>query len=917
MPVQELHLDADRDREMDRDRDKDRDHDLSEKSDRADRALSKQKPSSSQKTKDLSHVPCKFFKVGACTAGSSCPFSHVVAEPGQKEVCAWFVKGNCKFGHKCALAHILPGQGLAMDRKNKKAAQAAAATAAAAEKGMAGSKEASKEALSRVSAARKRDMHLNTSVTGHGTAHGSGSAVHGGSGRNALLAGGSTAPTRLLASSSTSTPTRPPINMPLKAPISPSVPAPPLKDTDFASFAALDEMEGVDLPQGQGITDYDAKDEREHSMPSDVATSTNATRSDVVRVADASQSARREPKPPSPVPLPTSAPRPSAPPATTDFGPIGSPPSAARSNGLLASRKVAGTISPGTSPRSNGGAAFLHQSMNHDMSLSPSARNTGPQPFLPSSPFSAPVAQSIFLSSSLTTGDAGASLGFMGGMTGRDGSGLGAFSAGGMATSLGTGMTLLGGNGNTFDDFNVRTAKAGNRVGRPTGVPEQAAGEDDLEGLIPSSLSDLLTPEERRRRMSRSSQQKPHLQPHAPGAPMPTPRPPVTGDSPASATLLGHRYSRSVPAPSLLGDVKSIWADTGTSPQKGMTTITNDSNGLLTPNTQPMLNGGGNLLTDDMGLSMSMGSSSSIGAHMNMNISPSNASAAFLPGLHHHYLKAKQQAQVGVVGGPTAAASSRSSTAMGIGGSANLARNVRTTSGPIFPGMGTSATTAGSLAGGNVGIHTHGGAVHTYRTTPSPFDLTQPQHQHHHNTSNRALGAMGVGPAGIDDSLSNNHYLSSPSARALQAHAPGQSLPQGLAAGLSRIHALPPLPNLASPGTKMNIDVSGSSDIHASGLYGEWKGPASPAPNMVGGALMTSTTMMGGPPGIVNNKSNSSNHEDPNLLRMSITRAGSSSGTSGSNPSPPGLARGGPRYPVSGGGPSRLVADDDQLFDME
>jgi len=39
----------------------------------------------------------------------------------------------------------------------------------------------------------------------------------------------------------------------------------------------------------------------------------------------------------------------------------------------------------------------------------------------------------------------------------------------------------------------------------------------------------------------------------------------------------------------------------------------------------------------------------------------------------------------------------------------------------------------------------------------------------------------------------------SPSARALQAHAPGQSLPQGLAAGYSRIHALPPPPMIPSP----------------------------------------------------------------------------------------------------------------------
>jgi hypothetical protein len=73
--------------------------------------------------KDLSHVPCKFFKAGSCTVGATCPFSHTSVEPGQKGVCTWFVKGGCKFGHKCALAHILPGQSMAMDRKNKKAAQ--------------------------------------------------------------------------------------------------------------------------------------------------------------------------------------------------------------------------------------------------------------------------------------------------------------------------------------------------------------------------------------------------------------------------------------------------------------------------------------------------------------------------------------------------------------------------------------------------------------------------------------------------------------------------------------------------------------------------------------------------------------------------------------------------------------------------
>lgn len=46
---------------------------------------------------------------------------------------------------------------------------------------------------------------------------------------------------------------------------------------------------------------------------------------------------------------------------------------------------------------------------------------------------------------------------------------------------------------------------------------------------------------------------------------------------------------------------------------------------------------------------------------------------------------------------------------------------------------------------------------------------------------------------------SDNRHGMSPSALALQQHAPGQSLPQGLAAGYSRIHALPPPPAIPSP----------------------------------------------------------------------------------------------------------------------
>ncbi|SJM86308.1 uncharacterized protein ZBIST_2789 [Zygosaccharomyces bailii] len=57
--------------------------------------------------KNYSHVPCKFYRQGACQAGQSCPFSHSLdALVGDQTPCEYFKKGNCKFGSKCANAHI-------------------------------------------------------------------------------------------------------------------------------------------------------------------------------------------------------------------------------------------------------------------------------------------------------------------------------------------------------------------------------------------------------------------------------------------------------------------------------------------------------------------------------------------------------------------------------------------------------------------------------------------------------------------------------------------------------------------------------------------------------------------------------------------------------------------------------------------
>lgn len=63
-----------------------------------------------QQQKDYSHVPCKFFKMGNCQAGPSCPFSHSpdIINSANNLPCKYFAKGNCKFGNKCVNAHILP-----------------------------------------------------------------------------------------------------------------------------------------------------------------------------------------------------------------------------------------------------------------------------------------------------------------------------------------------------------------------------------------------------------------------------------------------------------------------------------------------------------------------------------------------------------------------------------------------------------------------------------------------------------------------------------------------------------------------------------------------------------------------------------------------------------------------------------------
>ncbi|KAJ6583109.1 hypothetical protein DFH09DRAFT_978939 [Mycena vulgaris] len=596
------------------------------------------KKSAASKAKDLSHVPCKFYKVGSCTAGSSCPFSHSLVEPGgQKDVCAWFVKGNCKFGHKCALAHVLPGQTMAMDRKNKKAAQIAAGGAKSGDgKGRGGS---------------KRDGGNNN--------------------RNPLLVGGSTAPTRAR-----------PMNMPLKATISPSAPAPPLKDTDFASFGALDET--TQLP----------------TAPARNKSPDSAT------------------KPPSPT-IPVSAPRrPSmtGTPPGKDFGPIGSPPSSATSPSRMHS---------GTPPTQSNG-------------------------FLSTSPFSAPGTQSVFLG----YGESGrkvmaASLGAgPGGWNGNGNHGSSSPLRGSLLSA-----SRMNGRANGEYDISVEYEEYGAKARRKTRGEALEDSNEDLEDFLPSSLTDLLTPEERSRRMSRSnSGQSPGVggfessSPHRHGLGVPL------GPN-AGAGGGGHRYSRSVPAPSLLGgDLKSIWsADQGGAPPSNPPGL--PSSPMRGPSSYSSASGFGGREFD--GAPSSFVDDGSMNGMRNIpSLSPSNASAAFLPGIHHYIAQNKQQ-------------------------------GARTTNNPASNVNGMFSSNA---------AHPQGppGIAHYLQSGPAG-----PSGAHNAHALNNSGGSPYVRPNPIPGAGAGDSHILSPNARALQAHAPGQSLPQGLAAGYSRIHALPPLPPAA------------------------------------------------------------------------------------------------------------------------
>ena len=759
---------------------------------------------------------------------------------------------------------------MAMDRKNKKAAQSAVAATATTGPG------AEKAARSGVRAP-KREL-----ATGG----------NGASGRLSLLAGGSTAPTRIMSpgSSGSTSSGRPPMNMPLKATISPSAPAPPLKDTDFTSFAALDKMDSFHLS----------------SSSQQVYRSEGASEEARTPEADLSKVGATD------VPVVTpSAPRLSMNNVTNDFGPIGSPPNYRSPVGTHTSpsRANGSTFSPGPSPHLN------------RVNTSSSPNN------LSASPFSAPVGQSTFASPQYTaTGGIAASLGSGIMMSGRKwgdapeaAASVGASSFSGLfsshlSSSVTNQRTINGPGVHGEYDINVEYDEfgGGRRPPKLSRGTEIAVEDEDLEDFLPSSLNDLLTSEERSRRMSRSNSGQGSGTGHLASA-LVAATSNESNTPPVGNGNIGHRYSRSVPAPTLLGDIKSIWADTGAQPMPTSPPSFPTHRGTPSASYSSRFDSmGANSHGEEFGLSMSVGSAgtpSSFGM-----ISPSNASAAFLPGLHHHYLNAKaKQAQA------------QQQAQLGHGG---IGRTLRGASNPLFTGANAGGISNSSMTNnylqplGGLGLpssasnssafhtHTHGNTQTTYRTTPSPFDLTQSIHQPQPQTSRPIPSTHNNSHSGADDPLLAPHLIS-PSSRALQAHTPGQSLPQGLAAGYSRIHALPPVNNTFSPPTSGSF-ISGSSSGAAAA-----SGHEAPFNDWANTNKIQPTITVQGPI----EAGGLGSGLDSVFSRLSYPTSAS---RAGNNPPPPGLTRNinGSRYPQQPSVLSPLsrpagIRDDDDLFDMD
>ncbi|KDE09509.1 hypothetical protein MVLG_00408 [Microbotryum lychnidis-dioicae p1A1 Lamole] len=410
-------------------------------------------PGSDKKTskaKDLSHVRCRFFAAGSCTAGAACSFSHEVVAPGTaKPVCKFFTQGNCKFAHKCALAHILPGQPISFDRKNKRAAQSALRDA-----------QAHAQMQAHASSADVVDPSTSPSATSSSTAIGSSptqlpssglAKIFQSSGSTAQpwdmgakswsrVAGTTTSPQQSSAVMSTSPGSRwPPESEEGMSTTSSAMPATSADPTAAASSQLSSPgSTAIFISAPSGLSQMSAK----------LANPSNNARSSVAVQVMLGQQARRM----SSTSESLSPPRPAEPShARGDFGMGMSPPLAMQSSSSIGAGTGAPTHSIfGTSPFS-GGSRALFMPSSYDSNEDSSARSPPPRGGI--------MAEQMRCNSSRNGGNL---------------FGIGASNSFGLEDNAEDGD-----DDETNDVFNS-------------------------EGFLPSSLNELLTPDEVRRRASRA-----------------------------------------------------------------------------------------------------------------------------------------------------------------------------------------------------------------------------------------------------------------------------------------------------------------------------------------------------------------------------------------------------------------------------
>ncbi|KAF8320315.1 hypothetical protein DL93DRAFT_1831198 [Clavulina sp. PMI_390] len=788
--------------------------------------------------KDLSHVPCRFFKAGACTAGASCPFSHATSEPGQpKGICQWYVKGNCKFGHKCALAHVLPGQPMNMDRKNKRAEQQAAkagATAAAAGSG-GSAPSAPKDRESNDS--KRAPHHEKTESTSSSSGKPSGTTA---------ASNGTTSSSTPLRPSSLSISSRPPMLIGKAAPSVSAVAsenalhhdsnfAPtenkPIRasgiTTSFAAVAAgssglsaLRSTSRANNGAGAGSTSGSSPSNgppitmssNDRDSPP-LTTSTPATTAVEASPASLSEPAKADAPPSGPtaqtpsqlpqasdqvphIPLPESRPvhhhRPTHS-SDLGFGPIGSPPATSR---------LAGGISPAMSPPS-GGIAAARARMSNGMSPSPRVgAGGGLEDDVPQALSSSIQGNSSLFVSHGPGGSVPARSQFASAAETQAGLGLGRPTIRSRESGGGNKPSVWAGS------LPARAFLDGAAGESAIADDDEDGAGDDFEDWVPSSLNELLTLDERTRRMSRSGL-------GGAGRPKFDPDSEVVGSPRHTSHLLQQprtpqlhspqpKFVSSVPTASILNNFRGIWDEPGASNDPAI-----QRNNFNT-GTEAWARGGGPSGAVSAGLPGSFGLSG-VDVPSPSLLGTSNASAAFLSGR----------------GGGALPRDDMSMNMPGVSSSydrfnapSNLAQSP-----PQFNGGLRGHPSQGANLGG-FGLPSGTGPIST--AGPAIGGMNDRSYYGLHDASRQPTSAHAH--AHPQHHLHNPQMALSPTTRALRAHEPGQSLPQGLAAGLSRLHLVPaanPIspPATGSPGMSASIMSNGGGNggfANQQSAYGSW-----------------------------------------------------------------------------------------------